>query len=486
MLKIILKNSASLFSSQIITRLIGFGITVILSRYLGVETFGQYSFILAFVALFSITADLGISQLVIREVSKDSNASQKYLANFFVIQFFLSLVTFILIIAFINILGYESAIKNLVYIAGASTIALSVGMPFSSLINAFQKMHYSAIASIISTMIGAIAIIILVVLDQGLPLIVSVMLISNTTNSLLVYYLYRKLPISFSPPGIGWKERINVPLIKNLLKLSVPFALLMGFNTIYNRIDITMLSKMQGDMAVGYYSAAYRIVNFLSFIPLSFSAALFPVLSQKGLSDKENKEHSLSELMPQVLKYIIAIGLPVVVGVSILAQSIVSLIYGSDYIQGARALQVLVWMVAILCFYSVITHTLVAIGKVMVLALANGLGVVINISLNFIFIPRWGFVGASWATIISEAALLIASYYLAHRYMNYKEPLAAIIKTAFATAVMASAVIILQKFGVYFIISACAGAAIYFGALWITGFVSREEKQTLAKLFNRA
>ena len=82
MLKTILKNSLSLFSSLMVTRLIGFGVVIALSRYLGVERFGQYSFALAFAALFSIVADLGISQLVIREVAKDKSQSQIQERNF--------------------------------------------------------------------------------------------------------------------------------------------------------------------------------------------------------------------------------------------------------------------------------------------------------------------------------------------------------------------------------------------------------------------
>lgn len=484
MLKTILKNFFSLLSSQIITRLISFGVIIALSRELGVEKFGQYSFVLAFVALFSIVADLGISQLVIREVSKDKTQSQKYLANFFIIQIFLSVLIFILIVLVINLLGYTPEMKQLVYIAGLGTVAISVGMPFGAILNAYEKMHYGALVAIATNIINAALILISIYFNLGLKFVVGATTVANIANALLVYWFYQKIKSSEVQAGKG-AAVFDRSLIKNLLYLAFPFALLMGFNTLYNRIDMTMLSKMQGDAAVGYYSAAYRIINFLSFLPSSFSTAIFPLLSRVASQSKSENDNS-SFIINKSLKYIIALGVPIAAGVSILATPIIQLLYGEEYLASSTALRILVWMVVVLCFYSVVTFALIAKGKVMAFALTNGVGVIVNIGLNLYFIPRWGFVGASWTTIISEAVILTISYYLAHRYLDYREPFGAVAKILFAGLLMGLLTFSLQKSGINLIINVLASGILYLAILWLLKFIEPDEKAILNKIIYKS
>ncbi len=119
--------------------------------------------------------------------------------------------------------------------------------------------------------------------------------------------------------------------------ISLPFALTASIGTIYHRIDMVMLSAMQGDAAVGWYNAACNLVYTLVIIPDMFSYAVFPVMSRFFVSSKE----ALKTTLQKSAKYLFILGLPIGVGTSLLSDRIILLIYGAEFTPAIVAMQVL-------------------------------------------------------------------------------------------------------------------------------------------------
>ena len=99
----IAKNTGILFSAQIIACILGFFYSIYMARYLGPVGFGVLSFAIALILIFGVFGDLGLSTLLTRELSKDKSLEEKYIGNFIPIKIILSILTYSLLVLFMDI-----------------------------------------------------------------------------------------------------------------------------------------------------------------------------------------------------------------------------------------------------------------------------------------------------------------------------------------------------------------------------------------------
>jgi len=180
-----------------------------------------------------------------------------------------------------------------------------------------------------------------------------------------------------------------------------------------------MLSLIKGDAAVGLYSAAYNITLAILVIPGMYTYAIYPILSRKYATDilpESNKTVKL--IYERSFKYLYVIGLPISIGLFVLARQIIVFIYGEGYYGSAIALQILAWFV-FMKFLSYLTGiVLSSIGKQYLRMYSQGFSAFVNVGANLILIPRYGIVGAVIATLFSEFILFISSQYYVSKYFH--------------------------------------------------------------------
>ncbi|MCD6471069.1 oligosaccharide flippase family protein, partial [bacterium] len=145
----IFKNTFWLMFAEGISKGLMFFLTILIARYLGAAGYGKFSFAFAFVSLFAVIADFGLSTLTIREVARDKSLARKYIDNIAVIKLILGIITFVLIVTVIQFLGKTPEVKSLVYLAGIWVIIQSFTQFFQSIFRAFEKMQYEALSKII-------------------------------------------------------------------------------------------------------------------------------------------------------------------------------------------------------------------------------------------------------------------------------------------------------------------------------------------------
>jgi O-antigen/teichoic acid export membrane protein len=168
---------------------------------------------------------------------------------------------------------------------------------------------------------------------------------------------------------------------------------------LYTYIDTVILGVMRSDAETGWYAAAYRVYEGLTYVPAVLSAVLTPRLSYLFTHDR-------AALRPQILRALAsAAGLGLLMGglAVWLARPLMSLLFGPAYLPAVKPLQILAGG-AIFVFSTWILHAAaIATNLDRRLLLTTGVGLGSNVALNLLFIPRWGMVGAAWATVIAEA-----------------------------------------------------------------------------------
>lgn len=445
----IIKNTSLLILMQIVTMLLSLVFTAYLARYLGVDNFGKYSFALSFTSLFVIIVDLGFNQLTTREISRDPKLLKKYMNNIIPIKITLSLIFLITIFVLINFMKYPSDTVIIVYIFAIYTVLNSFGGLFKSVFNAFEVMEYISSISIIEKLIMVSCGVALLILKYDLVKVVAIYPIASFISIVLCSIICAKKYFKFN-------FEFDYKFWKVLILSSIPFGVFSIFITINYKIDTIMLSIMKGDSVVGWYNAAYTLVLALLIIPSSVITSLFPLLSRNIIDQKETSY----VLYEKSLKYLIIIALPIVAGTIILADKIIIWMYGENFKSSIFALQILILSIIPTFMHNVFGAIILAINKEKNAVFMWALCATANVTLNYLFIPYYGLIGASITTLISEIIIWLQFNCFISKY-NYKVKYVEIFyRPLIASLIMSIFLIIFRDSDLFLLI--ITGAFIYF------------------------
>jgi len=468
----IVKNTGVLFIGQIINYILGFFFIVFTARYLGVEGFGILSFAIAFTSIFQVFADLGFSTLLTRELSRDKSLTNKYVNNITTIKIIASTFTFLLIILIINIMGYSQQIINIVYLIALFTIFTTFTQIFYSVFQAYGIMEYQSIGTILNAcllLFGALYLI-----YSGYNIIGFGFLYLITSLIILVYTLIIYL----------WK--LNLPKIevdlsfwKFKLKEALPFAITGISTSMYYWMDTILLSLIVGEAAVGWYNAAYRLIIVLLAIPITLNTVIFPLMSRYHISSRELLKISFEKL----LKLMMFIGIPLGIGTTLIADKIILLVYGVQFINAIIVLQILIWSLVLTFIRSPFERLLESTNRQMVVTKIFIIGVIFNIIANLIVIPRYSYVGAGIITVLTDI-IILSLLLIITRNNNFlsKIILVDFIKIVIASIIMGILLSFILKFNIFMII--ILSTLIYLLISMLLKVINKDEILIIKSIFN--
>ncbi len=465
------KNSGILLAGKIIGQGISVITAIFLVRYLGPGNLGIYSFVFAYLCFFNIITDLGINQILVREVSRDRAGANKLIGNGVIIHIILSVFAISLACIIISFFHYPLKIRLLVYVASLSFL-LSFSSSYALIFQVDLRMEYSVLVSILSNLLKLVLIFYLIFLKASLFWFVIAIVINTFFASFFILYLSKRF--------IRPKFEVDLKIWKYLFKECWPIALIAGFIIIYHRIDQLMLFQMKGARALGYYSAAVKLPEALIIFPSAFMASAFPLMSQYFKTSLK----SLTQTYTLSFKYLLMLIIPIAVGTTLLAGPIISLIYGEEFLSSVPALSILIWA-EVFVFYSFVHYEImIAVNKQRLYLLFVGTGAAVNVILNLILIPGYGIAGASIATLISQAlsAGLIIGYLLPATRVYNVAGCKSMLKPLAAALVMGIYVYYL-KF--HLVLAVIGGAIIFILTMLLIRGIDQQDIQLIKSLFYR-
>lgn len=468
----IAKNTAALFAAQFVVSILSLVLTIFIARSLGDVIFGKYSFALAFTAIFAVFSDLGYNTLLIREVARDKSQAGKYLNNVLSMRALLSLVIFALIVITTNVMGYPADTKNAVYLFGIYTLIVSFSAVFKVTFRAFEKMEYEAGITIFTNIVRVSLGLLVLFLGYGLIELALVFLLSGVFDFLFSFLICER---RFVKP----KLELDFEFWKSTIKIALPIGMLSIFALIYIKIDTIMLSMMKGDAVVGWYNAAYGLVLAFKPIPQLFMNALFPLMSGYFVSSKD----ALKKVYEKSFKYLFILGLPLAVGMTLLADSFILLFYGQQFNPSIIALQILAWETLLLFICMPVDFMLVSMDKQNQMAIVAGGCALLNIILNLILIPHFSYIGAGVATIVTETILFGLYFYLVSKYVSILPLHKIIAKPLIACFTMALFIHFCSAINLAALI--IAAAVLYFVVLYLIKGFTEEDRKLIGKLIRR-
>jgi O-antigen/teichoic acid export membrane protein len=398
------KNALVLMLATTGQKFVAFFAFMIVARLVGPEITGSYFYAVSVTSVFVIISDLGITPVVIRATASGRAGADRLFGA--AIRAKLALVP----IAILASIGYGILRGNdPVILATIAVACIAMGADAFHLIlygamRGRQNLKPEAFGMFVGQILVASTAVSAAILGWGPIGLAAALAVGSIWNAGWALWNVRDLGIKFTKPG-----RID---IRELSTQALPFAIAGVAVKVYSYIDSLMLEAFHGTTAVGYYAVAYKLTYAMQFVPLTFTAALYPALSQ-AFAKKQNAE--LQKTFVGAMRLMAAVGFPIAAGLSALAPRLIPAIYGDAYMGSIAAMQVLPWVLLPIFIDFPVGALLNGSNRAHLKTTAMVGTMLVNAVLNFILIPHYGPLGASWAGVFSFWFLLAIGFMFTYK-----------------------------------------------------------------------
>lgn len=387
----IFENTGWMFFDKILRMGAGLVVGVWVARYLGPERFGSLSYALAFVALFSPLATLGLDNIVIREIIRGAGEKFEILGSTFAMKLTGCLTAALITTCAIVLFKPSQPLTQ--WLVGV-TVFGNIFLAF----DAIDLWHQSQLRSRYTVFAKSAAFLFISLVKVALILTQAPLIAFAWAGSAEIILASMALLIIYIKTGGDPRSwRWNRILAASLLRDSWPLIFSGIVIMIYMRIDQIMIGNMAGNEQVGIYSAAVRIAEAWYFIPMTIAASMFPGIVEA----RQVSEELFYKRLQQLYNLMALLAYSVAIPVTLLSGLIMTTLFGSRYAEGGPMLALLIWSglftnlgVARSSFLSTMNWTRVHFMTVF-------LGCIINVALNFALIPRYGGMGAVIASCVA-------------------------------------------------------------------------------------
>lgn len=418
-------NAVLLSSSQLARTLIGFLFFLFLARWLEPGDFGRYMFAFALAEIFSIFGDAGLHEYFIRELARRPERLKQRLAGILALKTLLSCASALLMIALLPLM--EKDRETMLAVAAFALAQVGYSWFYTSTIafSSRQDMGRQALLWLLEKALYAATGVAVLVAGYSFAAVAfsntAVQFAGGALALLLVWRRYGPFTLSLNARDWGaW------------LQAALPFGLIVAFFLVYFRIDSVMISFFRGDEEVGQYNAAYNLMAALLFLPAGLVGALFPRLA----AEHRKPDADLDAPFQRALVWLLALSLPMAAGGWLLADQLIAVLLGPQYAPAAGALTVLALALPVLYFTFLQGNVLTVIERQKAVAAVGFVNMLLNVLLNLLVIPAYGFKGAAVTTLVTETAGMLQMLYLLRRNISLARTLATFTRPAVAAVAM--------------------------------------------------
>ncbi len=394
----ILKNTFWMGASTTLIKIVRAVIIIYAARLLGTESYGIFTYAMSVVAIFAVVSDMGISSILIRELSKHTERMKEYFSTALVIKLILLCAMLLLVVGLAPFVSHFEAATSIMLIISLSVIFESLRGFFYSIPRAQSKMEAEAGISIVNEFLCTILIVGFFLQNPSPYSLALSFMIGNGVGLIIALFSIRRYIF-------GIAQHINWSLLMPLAKMTLPFAILGIFGIFMTNIDSVIIGIFGNEHMLGLYGAAQRPLNILYILPNFLSASLLPILSRFA---KEGK--SLAPMIGIASSASLTVALPFVIGGIIVAGPLISVVFGAEYAGAVSTFQVLLLTIFFTFPGTIYAEVLLVENKQRIFITTGIIGALLNVGLNFVLIPLYGIVGSAIATVIAQMAVNTVFY----------------------------------------------------------------------------
>ena len=388
----ILKNIGWLFFDRVFRMGMGLVVGAWVARYLGPSDFGTFNYLLATVGILVPFASLGLESMVVKELVENPSRVTNIMSTALTLRLLSGLVSFAVCVGVLFFLKHD---EIEIYYVG-TILALSLVAQALVTVELYYQSQVSSKIAVIAQSIAYIFVnivkVVMILMHAELIAFAIVTTLEITLGGIFMMIAFRTVT----------KQKLTIMidriLAKKLLLKGWPLIFSGFMIMIYMRIDQIMLGEMVNDHEVGTYSAALKLSEIWYIIPTVICNSFFPSIIQAKKIDKKAYYRSFQNLF-DILFFISFV---IAVVTSIFSSTIINVLYGDQYRDASTILAIHIWT-SVFVFLGVGSSNFFIIENLQIKTFTRtALGVVVNIGLNLILIPKFFALGAAIATLISQ------------------------------------------------------------------------------------
>jgi O-antigen/teichoic acid export membrane protein len=401
----ILRNWSLLAGAYLASSLIAMVFMLIVSRTLGDVEFGRLYLALTLTTILGVAADLGLSQLVTRAVSRDRALARSYFWRAAPVIAGVCACLYVALLGIAQVLGYTQEVRTLVIILGFVMVADGFSQLLGALYQAHERMVIPALTRVAANVFAIV--LVLTLLSRGSGAVVVAIVLTMSAGARLTMQAFAAgrlegmhLP---APPAPPWPV---------LVRAGLPFLAAQGLALCSAKVDVLILGGLVGEATVGWYAAASRLMDSFNVIPLVMIMAIFPVLSRLWV--RAPSEFGVT--VEKTFHVLVVVTVPISVTLCVLAEDLVGVLFTLEsYAPAVPILRIQAVSLALVFVDYLLSCTLMSCGRERTWLKILGVAVVANVAVNWLLIP-WadaayanGAIGAALATLLTEIFILVSA-----------------------------------------------------------------------------
>jgi O-antigen/teichoic acid export membrane protein len=409
--RVLISFTSGAGNTVIVAALGAFAIRVITLHVTPLE-YGNLVTALTFATTAMIVSDLGITSITGREIASRPSDAAEILGHNLGLRLALS-VLMIPLLNLVSLLAYRQRSGELIL----AIVILTIAIPFDALratslgyYVATIRTYYGSTITLIQQVIYVGGVCITIYTGHGIIGCALSYLVATSISSVLAYSVVRR--------EMSFKPLFNTRQWRIVMRQSISLGAILVVNVLYLRADIILLGRLVSLQLVGLYGVAYSFITFFSVVPALLGVSLLPLLTRASPEE-------LRSLVRRANHLLAFAGVLFAVGTLLFAPQAIRALSGVHFSGAATSLRILSLATIFTFMNTAYGYAAVARNRHHRIIVVSVVGLVLNVVLNIIAIPRWGITGSAYATLISEFVALILIRFVYSKDVDAKTSLLA-------------------------------------------------------------
>ena len=384
------KNAGWLIAEKVIQMAISLFVGLLTARYLGPSNYGLINYAAAYTAFFSSFCTLGINSLLVKEFVDHPEKEGEIIGTTLLLRGISSIFSAITIIGIVSIVDMGEKTTILVVALCSLGLVFHIFDTFSFWFQRHLNSKVSAFATLIAYIIISVYKMFLVVTGKDVFYFALSSSIDYVCIAIILFIAYRRYG--------GKKLSFSWEYGKSLLSKSHHFILSGLMGSIYGQTDKLMLKQLLDTSEVGYYSTAIHLCNMWCFILAAIINSMYPSIMEAHNTNEEKFE----KLNRQLYAIVFYVSIFVSLCFCLFGGLAIKILYGKSFLPAVAPLKIITWYTAFSYLGVARNAWLVCKNKQKYIVKTYFFAAIINVALNFVFIPLMGASGAALASLITQ------------------------------------------------------------------------------------
>jgi O-antigen/teichoic acid export membrane protein len=380
-----------MLAGQILIKILAFAFSILVVRRLGPNDFGEYSAAMAYAFILAMLSDWGTSTWAVREMARQPETHTWIVPNAMALRALLSVLVIIGTTLSAWILGKPPDMVLGIFIASLALLLYAFQGPLESVLIAHERLDLSAAFNVLNQItFMALGTLALVGGAGYLGLLGASLAGVLVMGGACAWTIHRVLHLQFARPTRqqSWQLLVN----------SIPFGIIGIVSEFTRRFGTVFMSFALANAAIAWFSVPYNLILMLLVLAQSLALSMYPTM----VKEYDSGRGAIRDTVQRAMRFLFLLSFPIAVGGCLLADPIIRLLYGADYIPAIPVMQILIWSLPFMFLAEILGRACITLHRERQVAWIISINALVTITLTVFLIPTWGVLGAALVIVLNQ------------------------------------------------------------------------------------